>query len=33
MAQDIENAVKNHDETMFTVRRLNDRVNEVGKER
>ena len=33
MANDIENAVRNHDDITFTVRRLTDRLNEIGKER
>ena len=33
MANDIETAVRNHDEMTFSVRRLGDRVNEIGKER
>ena len=33
MAQDIENAVQNHDEVTLSVRQLKDRVTEIGKER
>lgn len=33
MAGDIEKAVANHDDIVMNIKRMSDRVNEVGKER
>ena len=33
MALDIENAVKNHDEIVFQVGKITEKVSEIGKER
>ena len=33
MAGDIEKAVANHDELVMTIKRLGDKMNDVGKER
>lgn len=33
MAMDIENAVRNHDEDQFSIRKFNEKVVEIGKER
>ena len=33
MALDIENAVKNHDEVTFQVKKINEKVQEIGQER
>lgn len=33
MATDIENAVRNHEEDQFHIKKFNEKVTEIGKER